>query len=272
MSFYGLEGKKAIITGAAGGVGAAMARELSAQGCEIAIIDIKDEDGGKMAEELNRRGKAKYYRCDIADISALEQAFAAIIADFGGVDILINNAGVPVRWHIQDMTSERWDWCNGINMKAPYFLSKMAAPYMAKKKWGRIINVSSIRTRVINDENHTGYAITKAAVESITKNFAVIYGRHGITTNALALAYVITPMTEHYLNEPGAEQRMSMSNPQKRMIDPSEVADVTAFLVSDKAKSVNAQVIFMDGGASFYSPVKEMLANWDQFNTGGNKD
>lgn len=258
MGFYGLDGKVVIITGAAGGVGAVVARELSAQGCDIAIIDIKDEEGERVAKELGDGRHAKYYHCDISDMDALEKTFNAIIVDFGGVDILINNAGVPVRWHIQEMTSERWDWFAAINMKATYFLSKLAVPHMAKKKWGRIVNVSSIRTRVINDETHTGYAITKTAVESITKNFAVIYGKDGITTNALAFGYLRTPMTDHYTNEAGQEERMTISNPLKRIVDLQEIADIMAFLVSDKASAINAQIIFTEGGSRYYNPAKAL--------------
>lgn len=240
----------AIVTGGANGVGKQITRTLVECGCKVAIFDIKDEEGEMTAQEIGRGGKVVYFHCDVSSTDELKMAFTEAVAHFGKVDILVNNAGIPVRNYIEDITPELWDSINAINMKAVFFLSKLAAEHMRAygNGRGRIVNISSIRSIVV-DDFHPGYNITKAGVNAITRNFAVRYAKWGITTNALALGIVITPMTAHYLDEPENLKRLK-SNPMGRLFEASEVANVVAFLASDKASAVNGQIIGVDGGGA----------------------
>ncbi len=249
MTDYGLQGKVAIVTGSADGIGKAVARNLAEQGCRLALVDIKDDEGQQAAKELNACGEAAYFHCDLTSMDELTQTFDAILARFGGVDILVNNAGIPVRGSIEEIEPDWWDKFNSINMKAVFFLSKLAAQNMRAKGWGRIVNISSIRS-VLVDNHHPGYNITKAGVNAITQNFAIRFARWGITANALLLGFVRSPMTEHYMSDPAAVDYIKRLNPQGRFIEKQDVADAVLFLVSDKAKAVNAQLITLDGGGT----------------------
>lgn len=243
-----LQGKVSVVTGAADGICKELARKLSAQGSDVAIIDINDAEGKTTERELRRDGvRVKYYHCDLRDVAEIHSTFEDIELDFGMVDILINGAGLANRTAIEDITEEEWDLLNSVNIKGAFFAAQSAVRIMKKHGYGRIVNVGSIRG-IRSDGHHTIYDITKAGMIAMTRSFAVALGEHGINTNCVSLAYILTPMTMHNLNTPGWKERVLSHIPRRELISIDEAADTVLFLCSDKASGINGADIVVDGG------------------------
>lgn len=249
-----LMGKVAIVTGGSQGIGEGIATALANSGCKVAILDISDARGEQVAERLREVADTMYVHCDVAAVGDIERAFGQVVDAFGGVDILVNNAGVPVRDYIADITEEKWEWFNAVNEKSVFFFSKIVAEHIRERgsSFGRIVNLGSVRSERY-DTFHSGYSISKAAVNAITKSFAVAYGRYGITSNAVALGFVMTPMTEHYRGDPAAMEELKNLSPIQRAVEVHEVADTVAFLASVSAGAINGQVLNVDGGLTIMS-------------------
>jgi NAD(P)-dependent dehydrogenase (short-subunit alcohol dehydrogenase family) len=249
LMMYGLEGKVAIVTGGSRGIGKDVAGTLGKHGCKIAVLDIEDEIGVETVKQLNEVAEAVYFHCDISNVDEIKGAFQKVVEHFGCVDILINNAGIPIRDYIKDIDESKWDKFNSINVKSVFFFSQIVAEHIKERNtgYGRIVNLSSIRAKGI-DTYHAGYCITKSAVNTITKTFAVSYGKYGITSNAVALGFVLTPMTAHYLEDKNFIEMIEKSSPIGRAIETWEVADTIAFFTSKSAGAISGQVLMIDGG------------------------
>lgn len=249
MNLEYLKNKTVIITGGARGIGREIALKFADYGCQLAILDIEDDAGQETVAELNEKVPAVYIHCDISSVKEIEASFAKTIEHYGCVHILINNAAIPVRDSLADITEEKWERFTNINMKSVFFFSKIFAEQVKEKRldYSRIINISSLRA-FVTDERHAGYSITKAAVNKITEMFAVTYGKYGLTANAVALGFIITPMTAHYFETPGMEETIKNMSPRGRAITPAEVASTVLFLSSPGAAAINGQTIRIDGG------------------------
>lgn len=248
---YNLKDKVAIVTGGARGIGKGTAKTLAECGCKIAILDIEDAAGKETVQELSLITDSIYVHCDISVVANIKESFQKVLDHFGLVHILINNAAIPVRNFIKDIDEAKWDTYNDINTKSVFFFSQIFAEQVKEKNpgYGRIINLSSIRA-AITDNFHAGYCITKSAVNSITKTFAVSYGPYGITTNAVALGFVATPMTAHYFDDPGAQAMIKKLSPIGRAVEIEDVANTIAFLVSENAGAISGQILTLDGGGT----------------------
>ena len=246
---YNFEGKTAIISGGANGIGRTLVEAFAKNKCNVAMLDIDDAAGKRAEHEVSKFGISRFYHCDVSSIEQINSTFRKIVIDFGGVDILVNNAGVSVRELIEDIDEETWDHFTAVNEKSVFFFSKLFAEHIRERSsgYGRIINMSSIRAKVA-DATHSGYTITKAAGNAITKCFAVNYGKYGVTANAIAPAFVLTPMTEHYMSDPQAKDIIKTVSPIGRGVDPREIAELALFMASPWAEAMNGQVILMDGG------------------------
>lgn len=249
MNLKFLKGKTAIITGGSGGIGQEIAFQFAECGCKLAILDVDDENGNKLTNQLSDKTEVLYIHCNIASLKEIQNAFKQVTDHFGDIHILINNAGVPVRDYIENITEEKWDLFNAINMKSVFFLSQLFAEQVKERKISdsRIVNLSSIRAH-LTDDYHAGYCITKAAVNKITQTFAVSYGKYGLTSNAVALGFVATPMTEHYFKDPKISEILKRQSPLGRAVTTQEVASTILFLVSKRAAAINGQIITIDGG------------------------
>lgn len=247
-----LRGKNAIVTGGARGIGKEVAMRLAKQGCRLAILDIENEVGQETARELSEFTDAVFYYCDVSVVEKIKEVFCQVVERFGQVDILINNAGIAIRDYISDITEAKWNRFNDINVKSVFFLSQIFAEQVREKglSYSRIVNMSSIRT-ILTDDYHAGYCITKTAVNKITQTFAVSYGKYGLTSNAVALGFVTTPMTEHYFkDDPNFAETLRKHSPLGRAITTTEVAATVEFLLSQGAAAVNGQIIAIDGGGT----------------------
>lgn len=247
-----LTGLTAVITGGVSGIGKAIASELGSAGCDLALIDIDTEKGTAAVQELSVTSKCRFYRCDIGDLDEIKFVFGEVVANFGKVDVLVNAAGIPVRDYIEDITPEKWDIFVNINIRSVFFLSQIFAEAIRERGsgFGRIINISSVRAEVF-DDFHCGYSLSKAAIDVITKNFAVSYAEDGITINAIAPGFVATEMTGHYnIGDQKIDSIMRSLSPLHRKMNACEIAAAARFLASYEASGVNGQILKVDGGGT----------------------
>ena len=242
----GIAGKTALVTGAARGIGFAIAERLGHEGANIVISDILTDEAKASAAKLNEQGiKAIAITGDISKTEDVEQLFKQATDEFGGVDILVNNAGITRDNLLMRMDEKAWDMVMAVNLKGAFLCTKAASRGMMKSRWGRIVNIASI-VGVIGNAGQTNYSASKAGLIGLTKSTAKELAGRNITANAIAPGYIATEMTEHLTEE--VKQAYLNSIPLKRPGTMADVAGVVAFLVSDDAAYVTGQVVHIDGG------------------------
>ncbi|MBC7344417.1 MAG: SDR family oxidoreductase [Clostridia bacterium] len=242
-----LRDKVSLVTGAAGGIGRQIALTLAKEGSKVAIVDIKEKEGEETVREINSISEGMFIKADISRVANIEDVVQEVYRKYGRIDILVNNAGISIRAAVDELTEEEWDRINTINLKAAYFFSKEVCRIMKNQRWGRIVNIASIRG-LVADETHTAYSITKAGMLAMTRSFAFNLAQYNINVNAVSPGYVLTPMTEHNLARPGWLDWLRSRVPLGRLIEMQEVADAVLFLVSDKATGITGHNIVIDGG------------------------
>jgi 3-oxoacyl-[acyl-carrier protein] reductase len=242
-----LQGKTAIITGGARGIGKALAIKFASEGANVAITDlIYDEAVQAFEKELNAMGiKAKAYASNAAKFDDTQAVVAQIVADFGAVDILINNAGITKDGLLMRMTEEQWDAVINVNLKSAFNFTKAVQGTMLKQKGGSIINMSSV-VGVSGNAGQANYSASKAGMIGFTKSIAKELGSRNIRSNAIAPGFIITEMTAKLPEE--VRNDWAAKIPLKRGGTPEDVAGVAVFLASDLSAYVNGQVINVCGG------------------------
>ncbi|MHB9054830.1 MAG: 3-oxoacyl-[acyl-carrier-protein] reductase [Paludibacteraceae bacterium] len=242
-----LEGKTAIITGAARGIGKAIALKFAAEGCNIAFTDLVIDENGKATEqEIEALGvKAKGYASNAALFDDTHTIVNQIVGDFGRIDILVNNAGITKDVLMMRMSELQWDAVINVNLKSAFNFIHACTPVMMKQKSGSIINMSSV-VGVSGNAGQANYSASKAGLIGLAKSIAKELGSRGIRANAVAPGFIETDMT-HALTE---EQRAKWAEtvPLRRGGTPDEVAKVCLFLASDLSSYVSGQVINVCGG------------------------
>ncbi|MFN5942178.1 MAG: 3-oxoacyl-[acyl-carrier-protein] reductase [Bacteroidota bacterium] len=241
-----LEGKVALITGGSRGIGEAIALKFAAEGAHIAFTYVSSDERAKALEEkLSAMGvQAKGYKSDAGDYAAAETLVNEIMAQFGTIDICVNNAGISKDNLLMRMTPEQWDDVLQANLKSIYNLSKQVIKPMMKNRKGSIINMSSI-VGMKGNAGQSSYAASKAGIIGFTKSIAQELGSRNVRVNAIAPGFIETDMT-HYLKDGGAEKWFEKI-PMARFGKPGEVADVALFLASDMSSYVSGQVISVCG-------------------------
>lgn len=242
-----LQDKVALITGASRGIGAAIAREYAAQGAQVAFTFHSSAEKAKAIEaELESHGiKAKGYQSDASSYSQSEQLIKDVIADFGRIDILINNAGITRDNLMLRMTEEQWDQVIETNLKSVFNLTKHAMRHMLRTPGASIINISSV-VGEFGNAGQANYAASKAGVFGFTKSIAKEVGSRAVRCNAVAPGFIETDMT-HELDDKTREAYLT-NIPMKRLGKAKEVADVCVFLGSDMSAYVTGQVLSVCGG------------------------
>ncbi len=241
--------KVAVVTGGARGIGLAYCERFAAEGCAVVIADVLDEEGEAAAHGLRERhGKGRYVHCDVTRKPDVVAAMDAAVAEFGGLDVCIANAGVLDSGDFMDVTDESFDRVMAINVKGVLYTGQAAARCMiAGGRGGVIINISSLAARLpVPDEGV--YAASKSAVESLTRIMAVSLADRGIRVLAIAPGATETPMMAEQLADPAVRAGIVSRTLLRRASAPEEMAGVAAFLASDDASFMTGQTLYVDGG------------------------
>ena len=242
-----LEGKTALITGASKGIGKAIAERFAEEGANIAFTYLSSvEKGEALEKELAAKGvKAKGFRSDASDFQAAEKLIADTVEAFGGLDILINNAGITRDNLLMRMSEESWDEIMNINLKSCFNTVKAASRTLMKQRSGSIINMSSV-VGVKGNPGQSNYAASKAGIIGFSKSVALELGSRGIRRHVIAPGFIETKMTDALDEKTVQSWRDAV--PLKRGGSPKDVADATVFLASDMSSYITGQVIQVDGG------------------------
>lgn len=240
--------KTAIITGSARGIGAAIALRLAKDGFDIALNDVSEKsfENNDIVEKITALGvRCKKYIADVSDHSACEEFAKNVKADFGSIDVLVNNAGITRDGLMLRMSEENYDDVIRINQKSVFNMTKHVGAVMLRQKSGRIVNLASV-AGLYGNPGQMNYSASKGAVISMTKTSAKELGSRGITVNAVAPGFIKTPMTDKLTEE--QREAMLAQIAMKRYGEPEEVASVVAFLCSDDASYITGQIIEISGG------------------------
>ncbi|GHT28967.1 beta-ketoacyl-ACP reductase [Bacteroidia bacterium] len=242
-----LEGKVALITGAARGIGKAIALKFASEGANVAFTDLViDENGLATQAEVEAFGvKGKGYASNAANFDEAHQVVADVVKDFGRIDILVNNAGITRDGLMMRMTEQQWDVVINVNLKSAFNFIHAITPIMMKQKSGSIINMASV-VGVSGNAGQANYSASKAGMIGLAKSISKELGSRGIRANAIAPGFIITDMTAALSEEVRAEWAKQI--PLRRGGTPEDVANVATFLASDLSSYVSGQVIHCDGG------------------------
>ena len=242
-----LEGKVALITGGTRGIGKSIVMAYAKQGAAVAFTYLHSVDLALQVEaEVSQMGvKVKSYLSDASNFAASEQLVQNVVADFGRVDILINNAGITRDGLLMRMSESQWDEVMDTNLKSAFNMTRAMAPIMMKQRSGSIVNISSV-VGVMGNIGQANYSASKAGMIGLTKSVAKELGARGVRCNAIAPGFIVTEMTDNASN---ASRSLWLDMiPMRRGGKPEEVADVAVFLGSDMASYVSGQVVSCCGG------------------------
>jgi len=241
-----LAGKTAVVTGAARGIGREIAGRLAGAGAALALVDVVEESVVQAAAEVARGGRAaRGYRCDVSSFDDAAAVANRIEADFGRVDVLVNNAGITRDKLLLRMTADDWGQVIAVNLTGAFNVTKALAPAMLKQRGGSIINIASVVGQMGN-AGQANYAASKAGLIGLTKSLAKEFAARGVRVNAIAPGFIRTAMTDALSED--VQNQMKQAIPLGRFGEPADVADVVLFLASNLAGYVTGQVINCDGG------------------------
>jgi 3-oxoacyl-[acyl-carrier protein] reductase len=242
-----LKGKVALVTGAARGIGKAIALKFASEGADVAFTDLAiDENGLATQQEIEALGvRAKGYASNAADFAEAHRVVEAIVKDFGRIDVLVNNAGITRDGLMMRMTEQQWDMVINVNLKSAFNFIHAVTPLMMKQKNGSIINMASV-VGVSGNAGQANYSASKAGMIGLAKSVAKELGSRGIRANAIAPGFILTDMTDALPDEVKAEWAKQI--PLRRGGRPEDVANVATFLASDLSSYVTGQTIHCCGG------------------------
>jgi 3-oxoacyl-[acyl-carrier protein] reductase len=245
------DGRVAIITGAARGIGAGTAKRFADEGAAVAVLDINEEQAQETASGLGAT-KAVGIACNVTDSASVEAAVGRVIEELGGLHVLINNAGITRDNLLFKLTEDDWDAVMNVHLKGAFLMSKAAQKTFVDQKYGKILNLSSISAN--GNRGQANYSAAKAGVQGFTRTLALELGPFGVNVNAIAPGFIATEMTDD------TARRLKMdvdefrklnaeANPVKRVGFPEDIAAAAAFLCSDEASYITGQTLYVDGGA-----------------------
>lgn len=247
-----LAGKRAVVTGGASGIGAATARLFAREGADVAVLDVDEGGGSALVGQIESAGgRALFVHCDVTVAEACRRAVAEVVAAFGGVDILFNNAGIIRRATVVGTTEEEWDRVMAVNVKSIFLMSKAVVPLMVQAGGGVILNTSS-GWGLVGGPRAASYCASKGAVVLLTKAMAIDHGGQNIRVNCICPGDTDTPMLRHEARQLGEAEGQFLleaaERPLKRIGTPEDIARAALYLASEAASFVTGTTLVVDGG------------------------
>lgn len=249
------DGKVALVTGGAGGIGAATGRRLAAAGAAVALLDLEQTAATAVAErvaaEVGGGARVIGIGCDVTDADSVGAAVERTVTELGGLHIAVNNAGVTRDNLLFRLTEDDWDTVIAVHLRGAYLVSRAAQVHLVAQRWGRIINLSSVSA--LGNRGQANYAAAKMGLQGFTRTLAIELGPFGVTVNAVAPGFVVTAMTDATARRVGMEpeayrEAAAAQIPVRRVGQPEDIAGVIAFLAGDDASFVTGQTLYVDGG------------------------
>ena len=244
--------RTAVVTGAARGIGAAIARRLSQDGLAVAVLDLDEQACEPVVRQItDAGGRALAVGVDVADPAKVESAVSRVTDELGAPTVLVNNAGIIRDNLLFKMTVDDWDAVIGVHLRGSFLMTKAVQGFMTEAGWGRIVNLSS--TSALGNRGQANYSAAKAGLQGFTKTLAIELGKFGVTANAIAPGFIASDMTRATAARMGITFEQFISGraeqiPVRRVGQPEDIANVASFLVSEGAGFVSGQVIYVAGG------------------------
>lgn len=245
---FGLQGKRALVTGATKGIGFETCRVLADAGADLVVVGRDAQALKDVTAAVKKAGrKCLAVNADMSTVEGPREAAKAALAEFGTIDILVNNAGIALNQPLLDITMESWDTTINVNLRAPFLLAQALVPNMIKQRMGKIINVSS-QSGVMALADHGSYGASKGGLNMLTKVMTIEWAKHNIQSNTVCPTVILTPMGEMVWGKPEKGDPMKAKIPLGRFGTTTEVADLILYLSSSASDLVTGQDILIDGG------------------------
>jgi 3-oxoacyl-[acyl-carrier protein] reductase len=245
------DGRVAIVTGAARGIGAGIAKRFAEEGAAVAVLDLDEQQAAASAAELGAT-QAIGVGCNVSDEDSVNSAVGRVVEELGGVHVLVNNAGITRDNLLFKMTVEDWDAVMGVHLRGAFLMSRAAQKTFVDQKYGKILNLSSVSAN--GNRGQANYSAAKAGVQGFTRTLALELGPFGVNVNAIAPGFIATEMTDDTarrlkIDIDDFRKMNAEANPVKRVGFPADIAAAAAFLCSDEASYLTGQTLYVDGGA-----------------------
>ena len=245
------DGRVAIVTGAARGIGAGIARRFAEEGAAVAVLDLDEAQAAATAADLGAT-KAIGVGANVSDADSVQAAVDRVVEELGGLHVLVNNAGITRDNLLFKLTEDDWDAVMGVHLRGPFLMSRAAQKTFVAQKYGKILNLSSISAN--GNAGQANYSAAKAGVQGFTRTLALELGKFGVNVNAIAPGFIATEMTDATAKRLGMDvdefrKLNAEANPVKRVGAPEDIAAAAAFLCSDEASYITGQTLYVDGGA-----------------------
>jgi 3-oxoacyl-[acyl-carrier protein] reductase len=248
------DGRVAVVTGGARGIGFGCATRFAEEGASVAVIDLEESAAAEAAAKLPLQGEAKAIGvgADVSNTESAEAAVARVVEELGGIHVLVNNAGITRDNLLFKMTDEDWDLVVGVHLRGAFLMTRAAQRHFVEQKYGKILNLSSVSA--LGNRGQANYSAAKMGIQGFTRTLGIELGPFGINANAIAPGFIATEMTDATARrlkmEPEELRRLNAeSNPVRRVGEPADIAAAAAFLCSDEASYVTGQTLYVDGGA-----------------------